>query len=195
MDMSIHAYLAAPDAGADQGTALRDCLAANYERLHRRLRHHLGCPDQASDCLHDAWLCLGETNVPHAVRSPEAYVFRVACNVAVDRLRASRPSRYAGDADTELESIADPSPGPELIAEARSELEAVERAMRRLPLRHQAIVMGLRVHELTRDELAIRHGLSLRRVDTTLRQALAHIELSVPRRKRRAGATLPYIPA
>jgi hypothetical protein len=26
----------------------------NYDRLHRRLLRHLGCPDQAGDCLHDA---------------------------------------------------------------------------------------------------------------------------------------------
>ncbi|WP_180838955.1 YqaJ viral recombinase family protein [Variovorax sp. RO1] len=65
------------------------------------------------------------------------------------------------------------------LAEARSGLLAVERAMRGLPHRHQAIFMGLRIHELTRDEMAARHGLSLRRVGTTLRQALAHCAQSL----------------
>ncbi|WPG38860.1 sigma-70 family RNA polymerase sigma factor [Variovorax sp. EBFNA2] len=181
MDMSIQLCLASSEEGdAGQGVALlRDCLVANYQRLHRRLLHRLGCADQASDCLHDAWLRLGDGAVPDAVDSPEAYVFRVACNVAVDRLRADRPWQYSGDAAVELESFADPSPGPEPIAEARSGLLAVERAMRGLPHRHQAIFMGLRIHELTRDEVAARHGLSLRRVDTTLRQALAHCAQSL----------------
>ena len=65
--------------------------------------------------------------------------------------------------------------GFELIAEARSDLKAVERAMQGLPHRHQDIFVALRVHELTRHEVAVRHGLSLRRVDSTLRQALQRL--------------------
>jgi RNA polymerase sigma-70 factor (ECF subfamily) len=87
-------------------------------------------------------------------------------------MRGSRLRHYTGDADTELEQIPDRAPGPELIAQARSDLEAVERAMQRLPRRHQAILIALRIDELTRDEVATRYGLSLRSVDTALRQAL-----------------------
>ncbi|KAF1070885.1 sigma factor-like helix-turn-helix DNA-binding protein [Variovorax sp.] len=96
----------------------------------------------------------------------------------MDRLRAERPWQSADGAQETLEHLADQSPGPELIAEARSDLQAVERAMRVLPLRHQHILVALRVHELTREEVAVRHGLSLRRVDTTLRQALLHLPLA-----------------
>jgi RNA polymerase sigma factor (sigma-70 family) len=161
---------ASVDAGG--GIVLRDFLAANYKHLHRRLLRHLGCPDQASDCLHDAWLRLGDMTVSVAVQSPEAYVYRVACNVAIDRLRGHRSWQYTGDADIELDMIADPSPGPDLIAEVRSDVEAVDRAMQYLPRRHQAVLVALRIEELTRQEVAVFHGLSLRRVDTMLRQAL-----------------------
>lgn len=182
MDMSIQFCLGTPNAVVDSadggsgdgnlGIVLRDFLASNYIRIHRRLLRQLGCPDQASDCLHDAWLRLGDMTLPATVQSPEAYVFRVACNVAIDRMRSSRLCQYTGDADTELEQFPDRAPGPELIAEARSDLEAVERAMRCLPRRHLAVLIALRIDELTRDEVAIRYGLSLRSVDTALRQAL-----------------------
>ena len=155
------------------GPPLRDFLVANYMNLHRRLKRHLGCADMASECLHDAWLRLGAMRVHAGVQSPEAYVYRVACNIAVDRMRSDRSWQYTRDADAELQSFADQAPGPELIAEARSDLQAVERAMTQLPGGHRAILIALRVDEMTREEVAIRSGLSLRRVDAALHQALA----------------------
>jgi RNA polymerase sigma-70 factor (ECF subfamily) len=166
-------------AGIDRAPSpdFQALLVANYAQLHRRLARHLGSADAASESLHDAWLRLAGTAFA-GVQSPLAYVYRVACNAAMDRLRAERPWQGADGAQETLEHLADQSPGPELIAEARSDLQAVERAMRVLPLRHQHILVALRVHELTREEVAVRHGLSLRRVDTTLRQALLHLPLA-----------------
>lgn len=152
--------------------ALQEYLAANYERLRQRLLRHLGCLDLASDSLHDAWLRLSEVEVCATVQSPEAYIYRMACNVAMDRLRGNRSWQYTGDADTELEHLADDAPGPDHIAQARSNLAAVERAIARLPRRHRSVLVALRVDEMTRHEVASRYGLSLRTVDTALRQAL-----------------------
>jgi len=180
---------------AQRRIALRGFLVANYEPLLRRLARHLGCPDMASECLHDAWLRLGDMEVRSAVQNPEAYVYRVACNVAVDRMRSNRSWLYTGDADTEFEHLADPSPGPDLVAAARSDLAAVARAVQRLPGRHRAVLIALRIDEMTRQEAATRFALSLRSVDTALCQALHFCAentgrqvlagLSAPRRVRR----------
>jgi RNA polymerase sigma factor (sigma-70 family) len=184
MDMSVGFYLEAPGVvgarlgacgGYDcdpPGVALRDCLAANYAHLHRRLLRYLGCADQASDCLHDAWLRLGETSVSAVVQNPEAYVYRVACNVAIDRLRGERALQFGCGVEAELDEIVDHAPGPDVVAEARSELEAVGRALQRLPRLYGAVLMALRVDEVSRQEVADRYGLSLRTVDTALRRAL-----------------------
>ncbi len=177
----------------EHSAALREFLATNYQRLHQRLLRHLGCPDLASDSLHDAWLRLGEMPVTEPVQSPEAYVYRVACNLAMDRLRSNRPWQYASDVDSELEALSDQSPGPDVIAEARSDLEAVERAMERLPRRHRSVLIGLRIEDKTRQEVADWLRISLRSVDTALRQALDHcaeacgqtvmVGVSTPRRR------------
>jgi RNA polymerase sigma factor (sigma-70 family) len=180
MDMSIGCYLeTAAVAGDGRGDGdghssvlLRDCLAANYAHLHRRLLRHLGCPDQASDCLHDAWLRLGEVCVSAAVQNPEAYIYRVACNAAIDRLRGYRALYGPGDPDVDIEQLVDTAPGPDRVAEARSNLEAMVRTLQRLPRLHQAILVALRVDETPRQEVAARYGLSLRNVDTVLRKAL-----------------------
>jgi RNA polymerase sigma factor (sigma-70 family) len=155
----------------DQGAVLRDCLTANYDRLHRRLLRYFGCPDQASDSLHDAWLRLGDMEMPATVSYPEAYIYRMACNLALDRIRNSRSCQSLADIN-DFEALVDPLPGPDQIAEARSELAAVERAIQRLPSQCQSVLFGLRINDLTRDEVALRLGLSLRRVDTVLRQTL-----------------------
>ncbi|MDF3837593.1 RNA polymerase sigma factor [Cupriavidus basilensis] len=157
---------------AQRRTVLQDFLAANYDHLRRRLVRHLSCPDLARECLHDAWLRLGEMAVMTTVQSPEAYVYRVACNQAVDRVRANRSWQYAGDADSELAFIADGAPGPATIVEARSDLAAVSDALERLPNRHRAVLVALRLEEQTRQQVATSHRLSRRRVDTLLRQAL-----------------------
>ena len=159
---------------SDAGIDLQGYLAKHYAHLHHRLTRHLGCPDLASDGLHDAWLRLGDKGQVQIAQSPEAYVYRVACNLAMDRLRSNRSWQYTSDADTELEYFADPAPGPEFLAEVRSDLAAVDRALERLPRRHQDILVCLRLEEATRQEVAARHGISLRSVDTALRQALDH---------------------
>lgn len=182
MDLSIQSYWEIPDginvvsegeSHRNHGAGLRDFLTENYDRLYRRLLRYFGCPDQASDCLHDAWLRLGDMELPAAVSHPEAYVYRVACNLALDRIRSSRTWQSFADFE-EMDAIVDPLPGPDQIAEIRSELAAVERAIRSLPHRCQSVLFDLRINNLTRHQVAVRHGLSLRRVDTILRQTLDH---------------------
>ncbi len=147
-------------------------LATHYKALHRRLERQLGCRDLASECLHDAWLRLGERQPRETPANPDAYIYRVACNLAMDSLRERKRWTGLNEDGTDVDVIADLQPGPDLIAEARSEVAAVDRAMQRLPGRHQSVLLALRWHEMSRQEVARRHGVSLRKVDTALRQAL-----------------------
>lgn len=165
---------AAEDSFLETGLAvtLRDFLTANYARLHRRLARRLGCSDLASECLHEAWVRLGQVTLPGDVQCPEAYVYRVACNAATDQLRGNRASQHVDQ--TELEHLVDPAPGPHLLAELRSDLIAVEHAMQRLPHRHRYVLVALRIEEKSRQEVADGYRISLTSVDTMLRQALDH---------------------
>ena len=171
---------AANDAPAAQTGGLQAVLVAHYASLHRRLARHLGCAELASDCLHDAWLRLGAaqqgTGAPLA-HNPVAYVFRVACNVATDSLRRNRAWLYADDGEGEgdaIDGVADAAAGPERLAEMRGDLRRLLQAVELLPRRHRQVLEAVRVEELSRQEVAQRHGMSLRNVDTALRQALDH---------------------
>ena len=164
-----------------QGAQLQAVLESNYAGLHRRLTRHLGCAELASDSLHDAWLRLGGlagSGAPLA-HSPVAYVFRVACNAATDSLRRNRAWLYAGEGDEDgaavlVDILADTAAGPERLAELHADVRRLAQAVALLPRRHQQVLEALRVDELTRQEVAERHDMSLRNVDTALRQALDH---------------------
>ena len=57
-------------------------------------------------------------------------------------------------------------------SEARSDVLAVDHAIQSLPRRHRAVLVALRIDEMSRQEVASRYRLSLRGVDTALRHAL-----------------------
>lgn len=175
---------------AQRRLALQVFLCANYDGLRRQLTRHLGCADMASECLHDAWLRLGHLEVRAPVQNPNAYVYRVACNVAMDRLRGERAWRYVDDPHTAVDAAIDHAPGPEDIAEVRAEVDSVHRAMQGLSGRHRAVLEALRIDEKTRQEVAAHYGLSLRKVDTVLRQALDHCG-AVTGRPVLAGVSAP----
>ena len=167
-----------------QGAQLQAVLESNYAGLHRRLTRHLGCAELASDSLHDAWLRLGAWTASGGAalaHSPVAYVFRVACNAAMDSLRRNRAWLYADEgggtgagAAGLVDFLADTAAGPERLAELHADVRRLAQAVALLPRRHQQVLEALRVDELSRQEVAKRHDMSLRNVDTALRQALDH---------------------
>jgi len=169
-------------AAPGQGAQLQAVLESNYAGLHRRLTRHLGCAELASDSLHDAWLRLRALTAGDGAalaHSPVAYVFRVACNAATDSLRRNRAWLYAGEGDEDgaavlVDILADTAAGPERLAELHADVRRLAQAVALLPRRHQQVLEALRVDELTRQEVAERHDMSLRNVDTALRQALDH---------------------
>jgi RNA polymerase sigma-70 factor (ECF subfamily) len=175
-----------PTSAPGQGARLQAVLENNYAALHRRLARHLGCTELASDSLHDAWLRLGALTAGDGAalaHSPVAYVFRVACNAAMDSLRRNRAWLYAdeGDGDGDgagagglVDFLADTAAGPERLAELHADVRRLAQAVDLLPRRHRQVLEALRVDELTRQEVAERHDMSLRNVDTALRQALDH---------------------
>lgn len=169
-----------PAPAPGQAPRLQAVLEGNYAALHRRLTRHLGCAELASDSLHDAWLRLGALTAGDGAalaHSPVAYVFRVACNAAMDSLRRNRAWLYADEEDgvaSLVDFLADTAAGPERLAELHADVRRLAQAVDLLPRRHRQVLEALRVDELTRQEVAARHDMSLRNVDTALRQALDH---------------------
>lgn len=151
-------------------TMLRSFLATRYDDLKLRLSRRLGSAELAGDALQDTYLRLGQAEVVGSVQSPAAYLFRMAFNVAIDRQRAEK-RRLARNEVQDLLHIVDDAPGPGQIAEARFEIEALQKAIAELTPRRRAILLAARLQGMPQREIASRLGVSLRLVEKELRIA------------------------
>jgi RNA polymerase sigma factor (sigma-70 family) len=149
---------------------LKRLLVLHYDDLKRRLAQRLGSTDLAGDALHDTWLRLERGDGIAAVRSHEAYLYRIAINSAMDRRRTENRRLTDTEVDGLLE-IADDMPDPEQIAVGRSDLRALQAIIFELPPRHQKIFMAAHVEGLSRSEIAKRCRISIRQVHRELREA------------------------
>jgi RNA polymerase sigma-70 factor (ECF subfamily) len=103
------------------------------------------------------------------VQSPAAYLLRMAVNLAVDARRSQSRMLSAEEVETLLD-LRDEAPGPERIAEDRSEMAALFRAMRQLPPKRREIMILVRWEGLAHREVAERLGVSVRTVEHELKR-------------------------
>ncbi len=141
--------------------SLQAFLIQHYDVLRRRLTNRIGCPDLAADSLQETWLRLAGKECVASVVNLEAYVFRMACNMAIDLARMERGHQGLDITDIAFENMPDSAPGPARIAESRSEARKLISALEQLPRRRQAIFIGVRIENLSYQEVAERHGVSL----------------------------------
>jgi RNA polymerase sigma factor (sigma-70 family) len=152
---------------------LRQLLAEKYDDLRSRLTRRLGSEELASEVLHETWLRLDQGIDAKSIRSPGAYLFRSALNIAIDRGRAERRRVQPSKIEAML-YIADDAPGPAQQAEARLELEQLERALEELTPRRRTILLAARLEGLPLWQIAERLDISQRLVEIELKHALEH---------------------
>src|SRR5215469_3244610 len=95
---------------------LRDLLVNDYGGLDRRLTRRLGSAELASDVLQETYLRLEAMNDVGPVRSPKAYLFRIAVNIANDRRRAESRLLTNDEVDSLLD-VPDEQPDAARIVE------------------------------------------------------------------------------
>jgi RNA polymerase sigma factor (sigma-70 family) len=155
----------------DSNTAgLREVLVARYDDLRSRLSQRLGSAELAGEALQDTWLRLDQGDGIASVRRPMAYLFRMAFNIAVDRLRAQNRRLTTTEVQTLIET-ADEAPDPARTAEARFEVAALVRIMAELSPRQRSILLAARLDGTSQRKIAEQLGISLSLVEKELRLA------------------------
>jgi RNA polymerase sigma factor (sigma-70 family) len=154
-------------------TVLRDLFLNEYGGLDRRLSRRLGSAELASDVMQETYLRLEAMNDVGPVVSPKAYLFRIAVNIANDRRRTEN-RRLTPDQVDNLLDIPDERPDAARIIEARSELARLRRAVAELPERRRRVLVMSRMEDIPHREIARRLGVTVRTVETDLKQALEH---------------------
>jgi RNA polymerase sigma-70 factor (ECF subfamily) len=159
---------------------LRQLLVERYDDLRRRLTRRLGSEDDARDTLHDMYLRLGGVGEAAAnVRSPTAYLIRIAVNLIGDRRRIEGRQGTRVDIDTVLDLV-DETPDQARALEGRSAFQALQRALADLTPRQRAILIASKLDHVPRTAIARELGISRRLVHTELKRALeicqSHVE-------------------
>lgn len=152
---------------------LRELLLLDYDRLRSQLARRLGSVERANEALQETWIRLQGGSAIGVVQRLRPYLLRIATNIALKRQRADRQAVTLDEARAALD-LPDDTPGPERIAEARSEMLALDAALDELTPRRRDILLAARVKGLPLSEIARRHGISQRMVELELRAALMH---------------------
>lgn len=153
--------------------ALRQLLVDHYDDLRKLLARRLKSEELARETLHETWLRLDRNDELGPIKSPTGYLLRTAVNIAVDRRRKesrlARPDEVAG-----LLDVSDPRPDPSADAEARQEIDKLERAYKELTPRRRVVLYAARIEGKPLRQIASELGISQRLAEMELKCALDH---------------------
>ncbi|SFT59769.1 RNA polymerase sigma-70 factor, ECF subfamily [Mesorhizobium sp. YR577] len=159
-------------------TDTHDDLISVYLRQWKSLRNFLsrrtGSRDLADDAMQETWLRLSAMkDGTAAVHDRQAFILRVAGNIAIDLQRKERRHTARSISDEGLLlAIPDSYPSPEVFAVDRDQLRQLVLALSTLaPNPRNALLMS-RCDGLPHAEIAIRLGVSESMVAKYLAQAL-----------------------
>jgi len=153
-------------------STLLACFSDNYQQLIQFFRHRTGSAEDARELTQDLWLALRRRdNGSDEVGVPEALLFTIARNMAVDHVRHNR---LAGDyAEAYLALNVDEPAVADTVQQvaARKVLERLQASLMALPERTREVFMAYRVQGLGHDELAARYGVTRSTIERDLARA------------------------
>jgi len=100
------------------------------------------------------------------------FLFQVARNLMIDRLRKQSVVSLDAMADFEWLNIPDDKPSSERTLMARQELKLLQAALRDLPPRCRQVVMLRRIEGLSQKEVAQQLGITIETVQTQIAKAM-----------------------
>jgi RNA polymerase sigma factor (sigma-70 family) len=174
-----------PLASCGAGTCASDVPEPRAEVLTRLFQEHnqeligflctrLRSEQDAKEVAQEAYARLLRLDQPGAVSMLRAYLFKIAANLAIDRIR-HRTTRDAvhqklGHADDRPDE-----PTPEQVAANRQEAQRVIQHLRELPERCRQAFLLYRVYELNLQEVAAEMNVTDRMVRYYVIRAMTHV--------------------
>ena len=160
-------------------------LALSYRQpLLRFFARRSLTPEAAEDCAQDVFMRLARVADP-GVENSEAYLFKVARHVLIDRARRASV-RFEGmhDPIADLQLVSSEG-SPSRILEGREALEQAAKALRELPERTRNIFLLNRLDGLTYTQLAARYAVNVKVIEREMSKALSHLRQRLPDNDRR----------
>ncbi|AQR63434.1 hypothetical protein BZG35_08375 [Brevundimonas sp. LM2] len=145
----------------------RDALAAF-------IRRRTGCDQAAQDLTQEVWVRVAALGDQAAPVNPEAFLQRIAGNLALDwlRRRRFRSAFVASDVDPAL--AADPAPEADRALHARRAVDYLAEVIDELPPKRRQAFLLYRGHGMTMKQVAAQLGISEKTVEHQVAKALVH---------------------
>lgn len=165
-------------------------LNAYFDRkveMRRFFLARLQSASEADDLVQDLYLKVSSLTIVEEIQSPGAYLYRLAANLMLDRLRGQHRAaardgqwRHANHLISPREDVAD-VPSAEAVVAARQRLERVVQALEALPIKTQRVFRLHKFEGLGHAEVASRLGISRSAVEKHMIDALRHLVAMVGR--------------
>lgn len=138
------------------------------------LTRKFGCPLLAEDVVQETWLRVRRLPQPPVLDQPRAYLFKMAANLAIDRLRSEKLRARYISADAVPEDIPDGMPLPDRLVDCQQRMVILRKAVDELPPRCREVFMLHKFEGLSHVEVAGRLGISRNMVEKHIIRGLAH---------------------
>lgn len=161
-------------------TPTNDDLMGVYLRqwqfLRSALKRRTGSSELAEDALQETWLRLAAMPKPTTpIRDGNAFVLRIAANIATDLLRKEkRHAAHCISDDDILQSIADSYPSAEAVVVNRDQLRQLAVALAKLAPKPRTALLLNRCDGWTHVQIARKLGVGESMVAKYLVQAVRH---------------------
>ena len=140
--------------------------------LTQFLRRGWRSSNDVEDLCHDVFVHVYEAAQRELPDPAKPFVFAVARNLLIDRIRRENVVSIEAVADMEMLGIIVDEPGPDRSAIARQELRRLQAALNRLPQQQRDTVVMRKIEGLSRPEIAARLGVAEATVSQYLAQGM-----------------------
>ncbi len=160
-------------AGPENAERVADLFRRHHRDLVRFLRARLSDDGEAQEVAQESYVRLLQLQNTQAISFMRAYLFRIAANLATDRLRTRRTAPQVDVSEETLESISDQLE-PERAALSREQLALFLKCLEELPPKCRRVFVMHRLHRLSSGEIAERLDISTRMVRKHIARALIY---------------------
>lgn len=167
--------------GPDKPGALLDAYLSKREDLIRFFAARLRSMAAAEDLVQDLYVRVASLDLQERVDNPSAYLYRLASNLMLDRLRSDRRAETRDSAWLQAqrheiggESVAD-EPSAEQSLAARQKLALAAKAISELPPKTRRAFELHKLQGLTQEETARALGVSRKTVEKQISTALQRL--------------------
>lgn len=159
--------------GYEKYDGISTTYSKNKSSLSRFLRRFLDSSEDIEDTLHETFLKAYQAEQSVSIRSPRAFLFRTAKNLALNQLESKRARRTDSVANIEeLRVSIDHEKGLELRAIMEEQLELALQAVANLPPRIREVYVLKKIHGLKQKEIAAQLGIAESTVEKHIAKGL-----------------------